>query len=400
MKHNISTLPDKCCGCSACKIVCPKNAISISINNDGFYSANVDEDNCVNCGLCCEVCLRNEANAATVLTDGKVVAAQTKDKEVLKQCSSGGIAAEFSSYALNHNYRVAGCIYDYESEKARIIVTDKFEDTLLMRGSKYLQSDCSNAYAEIVRDAKLNKEQKFLVFGTPCQIYGLCSVIEKYKIRDQFVLVDLFCHGVPSYLVWKKYLASLQKVIGKGQIHKVAFRDKRIGWHNFVMSIEGANGKYQENSEGDLFFKAFFDNVFFSKACYDCPVRRKNSKADIRLGDFWGKRYQDNEDGISAVLVLSQKGEEFLGSIQNLQIFGDAPVEEVLSGQSVHKYSEEELSSMAFKYLKNGDSLKSNINSYRKYFNLRRRVKLFVKESTSYLPDGVRAGIRRIYKKI
>lgn len=400
MKHNISTLPDKCCGCSACKIVCPKNAISISINDDGFYSANVDEDKCVNCGLCCEVCLRNGVNDAGLITDGTVVAAQTKDKEVLKQCSSGGVAAEFTSYALNQHYRVAGCIYDYESEKAKIIVTDKFEDTLHMRGSKYLQSDCSNAYAEIVRDATQDKEQKFLVFGTPCQIYGLCSVIEKYKIRDQFVLVDLFCHGVPSYLVWKKYLFSLQKAIGKGHVHKVAFRDKRIGWHNFVMSIEGANGKYQENSEGDLFFKAFFDNVFFSKACYDCPVRRMYSKADIRLGDFWGKRYQDNEEGISAVLVLSQKGEEFLNSVQNLQKFGDAAVEEVLSGQSVHEYNEIELSSLALNDLKNGKSLKGTIMSYRKHFDIRRRVKLMIKESTSYLPDGIRATIRKVYKKI
>ena len=52
----INNAKKDCCGCGACKEVCAKNAISLVIDNEGFWYPKVDSGLCVNCGLCEKVC--------------------------------------------------------------------------------------------------------------------------------------------------------------------------------------------------------------------------------------------------------------------------------------------------------------------------------------------------------
>ena len=52
--------------------------------------------------------------------------------------------------------------------------------------------------------------------------------------RNELVLVDFFCHGVPSYGLWKAFLE--QQPAPVKQIH---FRSKRRGWHSYTMEING-----------------------------------------------------------------------------------------------------------------------------------------------------------------
>ena len=47
---------DLCCGCTACYSVCPKNAIKMLRDNEGFLYPEVDKEKCVNCGMCKKVC--------------------------------------------------------------------------------------------------------------------------------------------------------------------------------------------------------------------------------------------------------------------------------------------------------------------------------------------------------
>ena len=46
----------ECCGCNACYTVCPKGAISMVPNRDGFLYPRIDEAVCVRCGRCLRVC--------------------------------------------------------------------------------------------------------------------------------------------------------------------------------------------------------------------------------------------------------------------------------------------------------------------------------------------------------
>lgn len=45
-----------CCGCSACMILCPKTAITMIKDKEGFYYPQIDSDKCINCNMCVSVC--------------------------------------------------------------------------------------------------------------------------------------------------------------------------------------------------------------------------------------------------------------------------------------------------------------------------------------------------------
>ena len=47
---------EECCGCSACYAACPKNAISMLADEDGFEYPQVDAEKCIRCYFCLRVC--------------------------------------------------------------------------------------------------------------------------------------------------------------------------------------------------------------------------------------------------------------------------------------------------------------------------------------------------------
>ena len=38
-----------CCGCTACAAICPKDAIIMKEDNEGFLYPTVDKETCINC---------------------------------------------------------------------------------------------------------------------------------------------------------------------------------------------------------------------------------------------------------------------------------------------------------------------------------------------------------------
>lgn len=47
---------EECCGCTACYAVCPKKAISMIEDEEGFEYPQIDEHKCVRCYQCIRVC--------------------------------------------------------------------------------------------------------------------------------------------------------------------------------------------------------------------------------------------------------------------------------------------------------------------------------------------------------
>ncbi|MGN1139139.1 MAG: 4Fe-4S dicluster domain-containing protein [Ruminococcus sp.] len=50
------TKKEECCGCTACYSICPKGAISMVEDSEGFLYPSVDENKCVCCYSCLKVC--------------------------------------------------------------------------------------------------------------------------------------------------------------------------------------------------------------------------------------------------------------------------------------------------------------------------------------------------------
>lgn len=47
---------EDCCGCTACYAICPKQAISMKPDEEGFDYPIIDVNICVKCYMCLSVC--------------------------------------------------------------------------------------------------------------------------------------------------------------------------------------------------------------------------------------------------------------------------------------------------------------------------------------------------------
>ncbi|MBR0485380.1 MAG: 4Fe-4S binding protein [Oscillospiraceae bacterium] len=51
------TEKEHCCGCSACYAVCPKHAIVMKTDEEGFLYPDVIPEKCIRCYQCIHVCI-------------------------------------------------------------------------------------------------------------------------------------------------------------------------------------------------------------------------------------------------------------------------------------------------------------------------------------------------------
>lgn len=328
-KNNISKM-NSCYGCGVCSKACVQGIIDIRLNKNGFYVPHIiDIDKCTSCGLCLDVCAYNN-DFFMKSDDFKVVsyAAWSNDSNIRNTCSSGGIGYEIAKYMLEDGYKVCCARYNIERNRVEHYIANSEEELKASKGSKYIQSFA----IEGLRN--LNRKTKYLVTGTPCQIDSVRRYIQRFKIEDNFILMDFFCHGVPSYLMWNKYFRMIQRKMGYPD--KISWRNKKYGWHDswIMMAEKEENVKYESKlSEGDLFYQMFLLNHCLGKACYDkCKYKMKSSAADIRIGDLWGSKYENNEEGVSGVLTLTSKGDDLLNKITSIHLVKE-PYEVITEGQ-------------------------------------------------------------------
>lgn len=312
MKINNIKILQYCYGCGVCTSICNKNIIKLALNQDGFYQPTIiDINKCTNCGLCLEVCSFYN-NSPIEKKQIKAFTTYSKEQRIRKEASSGGTGYEIAHTLLEKGTKIIAVKYNSLDNRAEHYISDSIKDLKASIGSKYIQSYTENVFKQI------RKNEKYLITGTPCQIASMRRFIRIKRIEENVVLIDFFCHGIPSKLMWDKYLSEKSKTIGA--ILNVSWRNKENGWHDsWVMSIIGSQNKYtKKRSEGDIFYKFFLENQCLNKSCYeDCKFKNLNSEADIRIGDLWGSKYIENEEGLTGVLTLTDKGEQILNAASN-----------------------------------------------------------------------------------
>ncbi|MDR2511808.1 MAG: Coenzyme F420 hydrogenase/dehydrogenase, beta subunit C-terminal domain, partial [Bacteroidales bacterium] len=304
-----------CVSCGVCAAVCPEKAISIVRDNDGFYVPNIDNRLCTGCGMCTKVCyqyLENKEKPVNCFTDKDMYAAWSKNPQIVQSCSSGGIGYELTKCFYNKNYKICGCIFDVANDDCKHIIAASEEDLEAIKTSKYLQSYTVDAFSQF------QKDNNYLVIGTPCQIYGLREYIRLKNWENQFILVDFICHGVPSFELWKKWKEYTVKKEHLPQVWKsfnFRYKDgKNYRWHKFTFHVKDLKDK--EYFLPSKLFTEVWDYCR-NKSCYHCLLRQEDCFSDIRIADFWGEKYDKRNDGVSLVIPNTQRGEEVWNEIKS-----------------------------------------------------------------------------------
>ena len=380
---------EKCCGCGGCEQICPKNAIELKADEDGFLYPVLDKDMCVECGACKSVCPYDKE--LSLKEPKRVYAAKTTDTQSLMNSSSGGMFGAFAEYILAHDGFVAGCVFD-ENFKAEHILSDKAEDVERMRGSKYVQSETGNIFKDVKRE--LERGKAVLFTGTPCQIDGLKGFLK--KDYEKLFTVDLICHGVPSPLLLKKYLENKEQ---KGKISDLKFRNKALnGWGSRGSITQSINGK-EKTSVITPFNESYYNmyylmNTVSRRCCYSCQYATGKRTGDITIGDYWNASSfmseKETENGMSAVLCNTEKGELLLESVKNSLVLKESTLSHIIEGngnlkapakmptqrETVYK----DLNEYGFEYV---------VKNYCRFSYL----KPFIKK---HIPKGIKRGIKKI----
>lgn len=307
------SITNTCCGCGACRAVCPQNAIKISENCKGFFTAEIDNTLCINCGKCRKVCPFYTSSAKLIDLETSAFAVKSTNADVLLSSSSGGISYEINNYYMAKNSAVGGCYYDSKNKRAvtDLQINDKANiDIKKYQGSKYLQSNFTDIF-----DSVLSADEG-VITGTPCQISALHNYLLLKNRRDKYLLVDLICHGVPSYLLWDKYIEEKKYLLGSNEDIDVKFRNKVFGWNKKTITLLHSNKALNISEKKDLFYTFFESGNCYAESCYECNYRC-SSNADIRIGDYWGQKYHNEKNGMSIALPLTKKGSFLLQDLQD-----------------------------------------------------------------------------------
>lgn len=310
---------EDCCGCFACKQICPQQCIEVIHDNQGFSYPAIDATKCIDCHLCEKSCPVLNQYA---IKEGPLncYLSYSKNDDIRITSSSGGVFTELSKLIISKGGVIFGAMFD-DNWQVYYSETSSIEGLQAFRGSKYVQSDIRNSYNRVKE--YLNEGRYVLFSGTPCYVAGLKHFLKKEY--ENLLTVDFVCHSIPSPKVWYLYLESLKKKYNS-EISGLSFRNKNNGWSQYSIAVDFKNRKgvthgFTESHFSNLFMRGFASDIYTRPSCSRCPARNFSSGSDITLADAWDvNKYhpeKNDEKGLSHVMINTDKGRHFYSSLEN-----------------------------------------------------------------------------------
>lgn len=321
-----------CCGCTACYAICPKGAITMQEDSEGFKYPAIDKSKCIDCGLCCKVCPLDK-KLENVIAPAASFACTAKDGNFAKQSSSGGVFPLLANMFAEQQAVIYGAAFDNNWMVKHIRVND-IDELKKLYTSKYVQSDMGDSFKQVKHDLDIGKEVLFA--GTPCQVAGLKSYLSKEY--NNLTTVDFICHGVPSPTVWKSYIK--EKAVNlNSKIIDISFRNKKDGWKNYYFRIKTEDGNITyEKASDNIYMQGFLKDLYLRPSCYDCKFKTLNRASDITLADFWGVEKvlpeMETAKGVSLCWASSEKGKNILIEVLEQTVYKKVDLNEAVKYNS------------------------------------------------------------------
>lgn len=327
---------NKCCGCSACFSACGHQAITMQLDSEGFEYPIINQEACVDCGLCQSVCpvLQYENRMDTRVKNSDVqigFSARNKNFSQRLVSSSGSIFPPIAEWILDNNGLVVGAAYDNDFNVVHKFVESK-DELYALQGSKYLQCKADNETFKYIRK-ELKNGRKVLYSGMACQVEGLKSFLR--KDYDNLYTIDLICMGIPSYVVWQKYLAAF---FGDEKIKSINFKEKSIGWDTFTFRVDTDKRIFKERGMHNLYLRSMFLSWNMRPSCFQCPFKKAKRISDFTLADAWGVYHStpdiNDNKGLSSVIVHSNKGLELWNILKDKIDSVQVSIDDIAAGNS------------------------------------------------------------------
>lgn len=317
-----------CCGCTACAAICHKDAIVMKADEEGFVYPVVDTEKCIRCGACNRVCpIQNPIKEEE--KEQKAFLVQHKDEQVRLESSAGGAFTAIATTVIEKGGVVFGAAYD-DNFQVHHTYVENIKDLKRFRNSKYVQSNLGDSFKQV---KNFLKEGRWVCFsGTPCQIEGLYKYVGPH---NKLILVDVVCHGIPSPLIWNKYLE--YQDVKNSRPDNIRFRDKFYGYKYSTMSmVKDGKNLYHAGSQLDPMLRAFFSDTCDRPSCYECPFKKRYRVSDLTIWDCFSvydfDKQMDDDKGTTRVLCHSEKGKAVIAEIQRLVKCKEVKAERLVAG--------------------------------------------------------------------
>ena len=293
---------DRCTGCGACSSGCPKGAIRMAPDREGFLYPEVT-DGCVQCGHCAHVCPVQKQREHR--TAPQVFAVWSRDESVRQASTCGGAFSALAEYVLEGGGVVFGAALD---ENLRVVHTavKNVHDLSRLRGMKPVQSNTGDAYQQV--RLYLDQGRQVLFSGTPCQVDGLYRYLGEHP--ERLLTCDVACGGVCSPGVWAQLVKSMAYV-KQHRPTAVEFCGKLTGdrERRFRVKFEGG-GRYDAPMGKCELGRGIARRLFMRPACHRCAYATTDRPGDVTLGDFSGGSFapEEKKSGVSMLLINTAKG--------------------------------------------------------------------------------------------
>ena len=318
-----------CTGCGLCENICPVKAVHMQPDNAfGHLRPFVDEKKCISCSLCEKTC---PSNIMLELHEIKnTYAAWYKDEAKHGSSSSGGAASAIYEHTLENNGWIVG-VYINKNLEPEYKLTNDVKDIATFKGSKYVQVRTNDIYIQIKN--RINNGYRVAFIGLPCH----CAAVKKMvgSDCDKLLIVDLVCHGVPSFKSLQGHIERIEKSKNL-RATSISFRDSEAGE---VLSLHSNDKEfYKRHLHEDEYMHSFITGNLFAESCHNCKYASSKRVGDITIGDFWGigkyEPFKQKTSRVSEMLINTEKGKVFFNELDKSLYIEQRLTKEALEGNA------------------------------------------------------------------